>query len=221
MVCLLSVDAKINGRNSKQNMRMNQSGKMFQQKWSLWFTTNPSILQFALDDYFSEGWSHLILTSNSRILQALKGTRSNVLFSVCAAPGSDLAAGAMKTTALSQRRRNSHFSASPLWNPHMYEVAVMGSKKWSPDFRREPPLCWESVDFSPPVCEGAAPGFMNKSLSNKICFSLHLPSSSFFWDLILLQPSLTSDLRPLDLTHLLRWSSLRSIMAFSLLTSSS
>lgn len=132
----------------------------------------------------------------------------------------------MMMTALSQRRRNSHF-------PGDCEHAVVPShprggnygpwlQKISLDFRSKPPRCWKSVDFSP-ICEGVGLRFMNTSLSNKICFFLHLPSSSsfLFWDFILLQSSLTSDLRPLDLTHLLRWSSLRSIMAFFLLTSSS
>ena len=172
----------------------------------------------------------------SRIMHALKGTRLEInlnsegrppWFQCVQLPGSDLVAGTlMMMTAFSQRRRNSHFSGEPAVAPSHPWGGNYGPwlQKIRPDFRSKPPLCWKSVDFSQ-VCEDAGPGFMNIGLSNKICFLLHLPSSSSssssFWDLILLQPSLTSDLRPLDLTHLLRWSSLRSIMAFFPLTSSS
>lgn len=115
-------------------------------------------------------------------------------------PGSDWAAGAVKMmTALSQRRRNSHFSGDrepavapshPLggnYGPWFTPPQKMKRKK-SPDFRGKPPLSWKSVDLwiSPPVCEGAAPGLVNTGLSNKLCFFLHLPSSSSsssFWDL--------------------------------------
>lgn len=172
-----------------------------------------------------------------RIMNASKGTRLGInlnskgqcWFQCLQLLGSDLAAGALKMmTALLQRRRNSHFSGD-------CEPAVAPSHPWGGNYGpwlQEKKAQTSEVNhlragkvwISPPVCEGAELGFMNIGLSNKICFFLHLPSSSsffFFWDLILLQPSLTSDLRPLDLTHLLRWSSLRSIMAFFPLTSSS
>lgn len=114
MVWLVSIDAKINGKNSERDMMMNRSGKMFSLSSCPWFTTNPS-------GWFQR-WMKPLNTNgheqNNACIEKEHGFGINLdsegqarRLRCVQLPGSDWAAGAVKMmTALSQRRRNSHFS---------------------------------------------------------------------------------------------------------------
>lgn len=178
---------------------------------------SPQILQstnlsFGIRDCFSDGWSHLIPMDTSRIMHALKGTRLEInlnsegwplWFQCVQLPGSDLAAGAMKMmTALSQRKRSSHFSGD-------CEPAVAPSHPWGGNYgswrqEKKPRLpkqttsVLEKCGFLPPSVKALDRGswtqaFLTKSVSFCICFPPS-PSSSGTSSFFNLLSPLTYDL---------------------------
>lgn len=171
-------------------------------------------LQYVSDFYYWQQFCKSLLSSGWCVpalisMDTCRTVHASMANGVCSSCGLTEQQASMKMAALWQRSRNPHFSA-PAPRGVNYGGGGSASTRGA-----------GKVRISPPSVTALLWGSWTRCLSNKFLSAFAFLPSCSFWDLVFLQPSLTSDLRLLDLTHLLRWSSLRSIMAFFLLTSSS